>query len=111
MNWFWIIIAITTGPSAPLLIKQYFKDTNTIPKWLLIIMIIIMYSIFILSYVKLLDKEKVGTTYTLIKGLSIIITLLYGIIIFEETINKYELIGILFIIIGAIFLAIKIYFI
>lgn len=107
MNWFWVIVSIISGPSAPLLIKQYLKDTNTIPKWLLICLIIILYSIFILSYVKLLDKNNVGTTYTLIKGLSIIITLLYGIIIFQETLTLYEFIGILFILIGAVFLAIK----
>lgn len=106
--WFWLVVTIFTGPSAPLIIKQYDMATSSNLKWFLLFLTFILYGLLIYGYIVILQDEKVSTTYTLVRGLAIIYTVLFGVLAFGEKLSYMDIFGIILVLIGSIILGIKI---
>jgi len=106
--WFWLIVVVIVGPSAPLIIKIYNQTIESKSQWFLLLLVMVLYLILIYGFMVILKDEKVSTIYTLVIGLAIIYTVLFGTLVFKETLEYSDMFGIGLILVGSFILGRKI---
>lgn len=87
----WIIIAASCAASLASFVKLYIKSKNF--KW--VIMSFMSFIILFFAYSIILVKGDVIIIYSVVKILSILIVVLFGVLIFNEKINLKIGLGIL----------------
>jgi len=92
----WVISAAILSTIYFFLIKEYTRSNNNN---LFLILIILQLTVMYLYY-KSLQKLHSGILYAVINGLSVIFGSLIANYYFKETFTKYDIIGILLIVIG-----------
>ena len=86
----YLIAAILSALSMPF-IKQY-SITNDY-KWILFAVFVQL--LLIVTYIQVINSGSIGSTYAIIKVVSIILVTLFGIFIFNETLDIKHKIAIL----------------
>jgi multidrug transporter EmrE-like cation transporter len=61
-----------------------------------LIIAFILYILLLLSYVKLFETEQVSSAYTILQILQILIMIVIGLIIFNESLTLNKILGIIF---------------
>ena len=103
MNQYQLILLVTIiGLLCTLFVKQFCASDNNI----FIILIIIFDIIYLYYYLELLKQSNVSSIYPLLKILSLILIIVFGIILFEEKITVCKVGGIIFSILS-IYLLVK----
>ena len=87
-----IIIASIIAILPLYFIKKYIQ-TN---KKLYIFITILLYYILTFLYIKIFRKAELSTTYVILQILQILIVVIMGLLLFNETINTKKIIGIIF---------------
>lgn len=100
---FWILVAAILSAMPISFIKHYTQTKDIY--WL--ILSLFCYIILIYALTNLLDKTNIAIIYPIIKSLSIILVVLFGIIYFEHKLNQYTGLGILFGLASIALLAVK----
>jgi len=90
----------------PILLKKFSTDyhDNPMAQTIIIIMSLIAFSILIVLYIKMYEKNDVGSYHAITKIFAIIMLLVYGFIFFEEKITVTKIIGIVLGIFSIMFL-------
>ena len=103
MNQYQLILLVTIiGLICTLFVKQFCASNNNI----FIILIIIFDIIYLYYYLELLKQGDVSSIYPLLKIFSLILIIVFGIILFEESISVCKVAGIIFSILS-IYLLVK----
>ena len=89
---YWIFIATIIAIIPVFFIKKYILTKN----YKYILACIPLYIMLVISYINLFNDENVGTMYTILQILQILLVVIGGIIIFKERINFNKIIGIIF---------------
>jgi multidrug transporter EmrE-like cation transporter len=61
-----------------------------------LILAFILYIFLLLSYIKLFETEQVSSSYTILQILQILIMIIVGIMIFNESLTINKILGIIF---------------
>lgn len=101
----YLIIATVSALLAPIFIKKYTVNKNAKFSFIWIIVSIVSYLILLLTYIKLFDGRDLGIYYILLQILQIIIIIPIGIILFGESINSMQIIGVILAIISIFLLS------
>lgn len=87
----WFIIAVLFSSIPLFLIKKYIETKNV---WYIVTATLIYVSLVFLYY-KLLVDYNMSKVYPLIKVVSIIIVVCFGVFLFDEKVSIYNIIGII----------------
>jgi multidrug transporter EmrE-like cation transporter len=95
MNYYLLLLALCASIVAILpivFIKQYIITKQIYN----LILAFILYVFLLLSYVKLFETEQVSSTYTILQILQILIMIVVGLMIFNESLTINKILGIIF---------------
>ena len=96
VNYIWFIVAAVASVVPATLIKKYSVDKSYI--W--IVLSILTYLLLIYAYTKILDHRNVSSVYSFLKGISILLVVLFGFVFFGEIPNLGTVLGMIFAIIS-----------
>ena len=99
----WILIAAVSASIPLMLIKKYTETKKTI----LILFSFICYLVVIQSYIYLLATGNISTIYPIIKMVSDLIVIPWGIFILHEKLNVYNYLGVILSVLSIYLLSIK----
>jgi multidrug transporter EmrE-like cation transporter len=103
MNQYQLILLVTIiGLICTLFVKKFCASNNNI----FIILIIIFDIIYLYYYLELLKQGNVSSIYALLKIFSLILIIIFGMILFNESISLCKIGGIIFSILS-IYLLVK----
>jgi multidrug transporter EmrE-like cation transporter len=88
---FWILVAALVSAVPIALIKQWTKTENNN----LLLLSVLCYLILIFALTNLLKDANIAILYPILKCLSILIVVVFGILFYEHKINNYTALGIL----------------
>ena len=91
MNYYWITIASIIAILPVFFIKKFILTNN----YFYLLASLICYCILIFSYIQLF-KNKVGTIYTLLQVLQVLIVVVGSLLLFKEKIDRNKILGIIF---------------
>ena len=91
MNYYWITIASIIAILPIFFIKKFILTNN----YFYILASLLCYCILIFSYIQLF-KNKVGTIYTLLQVLQVLIVVIGSLLLFKEKIDRNKILGIVF---------------
>ena len=92
MNYYWISIATIIAILPVFFIKQFIVTNN----YFYILASLLCYCVLIFSYIQLFKQKKVGTIYTLLQVLQVLIVVVGSLLLFKEKIDHNKILGIAF---------------
>ena len=101
MNIVYTFLAAFFAALPLLLVKEYWKTKNVS----LILLSVLCYIGLIYCYVILTEKGNISLFYPYLKILSILLVLSFGVFVFEEKLNLFNIFGIIFGIVAIILLS------
>ena len=92
MNYIFLLIITSIIALVPIMfIKKYINTKNS--NYLIIAAF--FYLMLLLSYIKVFSQSQVTTSYTLLQIIQVLIIVFIGIFIYNETISRDKIIGII----------------
>lgn len=92
----WVIVSGLSSALAPVAVKKYIETSN----YYFILVACIAYIVSIITFVYIFKNKNVSVLFTIIKGLSIVLVISYGVIFFGEKLNTIEWIGVCLVLLG-----------
>lgn len=83
------------GALLPIMLKKYIQTDSQAEKIFLMILSIIVAITIIYFYIKLLNEYDLGTSFAIVKVLSIIVVLIFSILFYKEKLDSSQIIGVI----------------
>jgi len=94
----WLVLSLIIAIQIVLIIK--FSHLIPDHKHILLFLGLTLLVCELYANYRLYESKNIGKMYTMLKGLSIVIVYLLGVLLFEENYTKWSIVGILLIIVG-----------